>query len=318
MASILSAGTTSATALNMSADTSGILQLASNNGTVALTVNTSQNVGIGIANPDVKLAISSGATLNSFRTVTTGTNTYTPTASTSLVNANWFAQGVGASGACTGIRFSQGANFELFLGGVQETGGAAAFVFQGFNGTSYEERMRIESTGNVGIGGLPSSYKLHVLDQFDRAQNTSQISISGSGYQGFHFLDGSAYYIGQNSNSRDLRIYSGGSTAVGVRLTPGNNAWQTYSDERMKDIIEPIENALAKVLTLRTVIGKYKTDEDGKRRVMMIAQDVKAVLPEATTEDAEGMLGMAYDHIVPLLTAAIQELSAKVTALENK
>mgnify|MGYP003349072349 CR=1 FL=1 len=47
MASIISAGTTSATALNMSADTSGVLQLASNNGTVALTVATDQKVGIG-------------------------------------------------------------------------------------------------------------------------------------------------------------------------------------------------------------------------------------------------------------------------------
>ena len=51
MASIVSAGTTSATALNMSADTSGVLQLASNNGTVALTVSTSQNVGINATSP---------------------------------------------------------------------------------------------------------------------------------------------------------------------------------------------------------------------------------------------------------------------------
>lgn len=51
MASIISAGTTSATALNMSADTSGVLQLASNNGTVALTVSTSQKIGIGTASP---------------------------------------------------------------------------------------------------------------------------------------------------------------------------------------------------------------------------------------------------------------------------
>jgi len=44
MASIVSAGTTTATALNMSADTTGILQLASNNGTVAVTVGTDQSV----------------------------------------------------------------------------------------------------------------------------------------------------------------------------------------------------------------------------------------------------------------------------------
>lgn len=48
MASIISAGTTSATALNMSADTSGVLQLAVNNGTVVLTISTAQVVGIGV------------------------------------------------------------------------------------------------------------------------------------------------------------------------------------------------------------------------------------------------------------------------------
>jgi len=46
MASIVSAGTTSSTALNMSADTSGVLQLASNNGTTAVTIDTSQQVGV--------------------------------------------------------------------------------------------------------------------------------------------------------------------------------------------------------------------------------------------------------------------------------
>ena len=57
MASIVSAGTTSSTALNMSADTSGVLQLASNNGSVGLTIDTGQRttfpttIGIGNATP---------------------------------------------------------------------------------------------------------------------------------------------------------------------------------------------------------------------------------------------------------------------------
>jgi hypothetical protein len=53
MASILSAGTTSATAMVHTADTSGVLQLASNNGVVAVTVDTAQNVGIGTASPNI-------------------------------------------------------------------------------------------------------------------------------------------------------------------------------------------------------------------------------------------------------------------------
>lgn len=60
MASIVSAGTTSATALNMSADTSGVLQLASNNGTVALTVATNQYVGVGTASPSTFFDVATG------------------------------------------------------------------------------------------------------------------------------------------------------------------------------------------------------------------------------------------------------------------
>ena len=62
MASIVSAGTTSATALNMSADTSGVLQLASNNGVVGLIVDTSQNVTIGTTAGTGRLNVKSTGT----------------------------------------------------------------------------------------------------------------------------------------------------------------------------------------------------------------------------------------------------------------
>jgi len=58
MASIISAGTTSGTALNMAGDTSGQLQLATNGSTTALTIDTSQNVGIGTSSPATRLHVS--------------------------------------------------------------------------------------------------------------------------------------------------------------------------------------------------------------------------------------------------------------------
>jgi hypothetical protein len=57
MASIISAGTTSGTALNMAGDTSGVLQLATNGSTTALTIDTSQNVGIGTTSIAEKLDV---------------------------------------------------------------------------------------------------------------------------------------------------------------------------------------------------------------------------------------------------------------------
>jgi hypothetical protein len=70
MASILSAGTTTATSLNFTADTSGVLQLASNNGTTAVTIGTNGNVGIGTSSPnfvlDVSLPVSTTGTVARF------------------------------------------------------------------------------------------------------------------------------------------------------------------------------------------------------------------------------------------------------------
>ncbi len=63
MASIISAGTTSGTSLNLSGDTSGVLQLASNGSTTAVTIDTSQNVGIGTSpSATNKLQVSSAGT----------------------------------------------------------------------------------------------------------------------------------------------------------------------------------------------------------------------------------------------------------------
>ena len=48
MASTISAGTTTTTALVYSADTSGVLQLQTNGTTTAVTIDTNQNVGVGV------------------------------------------------------------------------------------------------------------------------------------------------------------------------------------------------------------------------------------------------------------------------------
>ena len=191
--------------------------------------------------------------------------------------------------------------------------------------TSSTERMRLTSAGNLAIGDTATDHKLSVIDPNNRAESAAQMRIGGNGYSAYHFLDATAYYIGQNSNIRSLRMYSGGNPAVGVNLSAGGNSWGTYSDERVKDIIEPIEGGVEKLLHLRTVIGKYKFDETNKRRVFLIAQDVKSVLPEAVSEDPNGSLSLQYQDLIPVLVKAIQEqqaiitnLTTRLTALESK
>ena len=106
-------------------------------------------------------------------------------------------------------------------------------------------------------------------------------------------------------------------TSGGVELTNTATAWAAISDERLKDIIEPISNAVAKVGLLRSVIGKYKTDSEGTRRSFLIAQDVKSAIPEAVGGDDDSMT-VRYTEVIPLLVAAIKELTARVQTLETR
>jgi hypothetical protein len=107
---------------------------------------------------------------------------------------------------------------------------------------------------------------------------------------------------------------------TGVSLTDGNTSWAAQSDERTKDIIEPIGDALNKINSLRAVIGKYKTDKEGARRSFLIAQDVQKVLPEVvdTDTDEQGTLSIRYTEVIPLLVASIKELSSQVAELQAK
>jgi hypothetical protein len=121
------------------------------------------------------------------------------------------------------------------------------------------------------------------------------------------------------------RLYFAVGATGGLYLANGGTSWTSASDERVKDIIEPIENAVSKANSLRTVIGKYKADATNKRRAFLIAQDVKAVFPEAVDDGDENELGLQYADVIPLAIAAIKELSAelneakaRIAALEAK
>jgi VCBS repeat-containing protein len=170
--------------------------------------------------------------------------------------------------------------------------GAYPIVFK----TTDTERMRITSTGTVlfGTTSAPSSGLF-------RAYGNASADFSFGPQTG----------VGTNA----FVVYNAG-TSTGVYLVAGNTSWTSSSDERVKDIIEPITNAAEKVSTLRTVIGKYKTDEDGVRRPFLIAQDIQAVLPEAVDASKPDDLGVQYTDVIPLLTAAIKELKTELDAVK--
>jgi hypothetical protein len=83
-----------------------------------------------------------------------------------------------------------------------------------------------------------------------------------------------------------------------------------FSDERKKTDIEPIPNALEKVLQLRGVTFN-KLDDDNRRHAGVIAQEVEKVLPEVVYTSEDGTKSVAYGNLVGLLIEAIKELAGK-------
>jgi hypothetical protein len=109
-----------------------------------------------------------------------------------------------------------------------------------------------------------------------------------------------------------------------IRAT--NNVTAYYSsDERLKDNVQVIANALAKVLQIRGVEFDWNNldePEDGyfvrKHDVGVIAQEIEKVIPEVVGTREDGMKAVKYDRIIPLLIEAIKELKAEVDALKGK
>jgi hypothetical protein len=157
--------------LKSSADNSGVLQLQTN-GTAAVTVDTSQNVGIGTSSPATKVhALATSATAVAYR------------AGNSVSYAEFQ---VDASG-----------NSQLIApGGVQ--------IFN----TNGAERMRINSSGNVGINTTSPVSKLDVIGTagITTFTGTTPMAITAQGatstndYSGIDFT--------QNGNPPRARIAS--------------------------------------------------------------------------------------------------------------
>ena len=92
------------------------------------------------------------------------------------------------------------------------------------------------------------------------------------------------------------------------------------SDERLKDNIEEIPNALSRIEDIRGV----QFDWNDKQSVYeghdigVIAQEIEKVAPSLVTERDNGYKAVKYEKLTAILIQAVKELSAKVKQLENK
>jgi len=91
-----------------------------------------------------------------------------------------------------------------------------------------------------------------------------------------------------------------------------------YSDARVKESVETIENALDKVTQLRGVSYTRNDIEDKSTKIGVIAQEILKVIPEVVQQDDKGRYSVAYGNIVGLLIESIKELKAEVDELKSR
>lgn len=172
---------------------------------------------------------------------------------------------------------------------------------------------------------ITSGGRLVIGTNVNATQTTSQFEIQGNGYSAFHFLDGTAYYIGQNSDLRELRVYSGSSTTTGVKLTAGATAWASISDIRLKKDISEFDSVIDKICNIKPIKYHLKDldSNDSQFRYGFIAQDLIGNFDEVLNtskmyeNDDTEYYSVKYSELIPVLFKAIQELKAEIDNLKN-
>jgi hypothetical protein len=262
------------------------------------------NVGIGITSPSTKLHIQTGSiSYGQFRITSTtnsaGEASMNFSRTDQAIDNGWtIGQGVASIGDSFGFY----------------TGGSA--------------RMTLTTSGSVFVGGTSIT-------------NNTRFAIIGSGV-----WDGAA--IGLSNTGTGGQVYTifstnnafsqGGSNLLFYNATLGTNNLILYSngnydfmgsdvsDRRLKQDIEDLNYGLDEIMELspKSYHLKSKNNLDGndqttlRKRYGFIAQEIQPVLPDAITgeETETDYLGLDYNGVLAVAVKAIQELSAKVSALE--
>jgi len=228
----------------------------------------------------------------------------------------------------TGQGFSNAGGGSFNIGLLAGTGSPLAYLFQRANsdliiGTNNTERMRIDSSGNVGIGtstrlGTNETLSVSAISTFDgmwvknlaAAATTSVIwNAATAGDNAFMAFGTEATITGRGS--------------ITYNRAGGLVAYNTTSDYRAKDIIGPVTDAGATIDALKVYDGKMHGAT--VIRPMLIAHEAQEVVPYAVTgeKDAVNEDGtdkhqqMDVSSLVPLLIAELQSLRARVAQLEG-
>ena len=198
------------------------------------------------------------------------------------------------------------------------------------------ERMRIDSSGNVGIGTSSPDSSLHVektgtaasitvTTDTNRDANVYFGDTSSSSQGRIQYSNASDSMALHTNGSERMRIDSSGNLLVGttsgsdkitVNGTVSATNFNTTSDATLKTNVETLTGSLDAVKSLRGV--SFDWIENGGSEVGFIAQEVEEVIPDVVSTNDQGIKSVKYGNVVALLVEALKEQQLRIEALEAK
>ena len=289
------------------------LTLGSNGNTTAVTIDTSQNVGIGTSSPSVLLSVSkngSGGDAGQLARIT-DTNT---------------SNSIGPTSLTIGMMNHYAGNPRMSIAG---TTGLSFCVGDGSDFNA-QRKVEIDSSGNLLVGATSTAFP---------SSDAKTVSLTNSVQTAFFANVNAASSTGTagivirkyDNNNTTSQIYlhcnynQGTSGAGGIQ---GNGAsgiqFYSSSDARLKENIIELEPQLANIMALKP--SKFDFIDGPKECTGFIAQEMETVYPDAIGEGEDGYKTIGGISIMETrLIKAIQEqqalitaLTARITALEAK
>ena len=142
--------------------------------------------------------------------------------------------------------------------------------------------------------------------------------VSNGGNKTYHHdvsLNTTTFFSGGSTIKAQIDGDTGSAVFVGDVTTNGS-----FSDERLKENIKPLEKGLETLEQIKTYTFNYK-ERPQDTHPGVIAQEIEELVPEVVydIEMEDGTYkAVRYQQLVPLLINAIKDLSEKVNVLENK
>ena len=286
---------------------------------------TDSNTGINFGSDTVNINTggTTRATVNSSGRLLVGTTTEGSASATELVlnGSSNVGMTVRSSSSNAGsVFFSDGTSgADEYRGYVQYEHANDAMTF----GTNASERMRIDSSGRVGIGTTSPDRRFDVIyggTYLARFQQTT--NNQGEDHACVTLRHAAATASAQGVG---MIFQNTGGSVVGSIKFGVSTSYNTSSDYRLKENAVAISDGITRLKTLKPYKFNWISDDTNTLVDGFFAHEVTAV-PEAisgTKDEVDSdnnpvYQGIDQSKLVPLLTAALQEAVAKIEVLETK